>query len=318
MNLIVAFILFITGLGLTVYFAEKLVEGTVKTSLGFGISSFLVSVIFIGFDPENLVLGSVASLEGVAGIALGSVISAAMVTIALAFGITVIIVPMEFQKVPKQILFIPVAAVLLLCFLGMDGLLTRMDGLILLLAFGLSILCLLQLNKSGFDVTSAGETAKIPDKEVESDKWSSLGFLLFSLFAIIGGSTMVVRSSESIIAGLGMSDTVFGMTILALLVSIEELAKELPAALKGRPEISFGNGVGSVLAFFLFNAGIISLVKPVTVSHRVLIFYLPVCLITIVVLSLFMMNKKIPRWAGIVLIAFYIIFFLGGYLIVFE
>lgn len=49
--------LFVIGLGLVIYFAEKLVKATVGTSLGLGISTFLISVIFIGFDPENLAVG---------------------------------------------------------------------------------------------------------------------------------------------------------------------------------------------------------------------------------------------------------------------
>lgn len=76
--------LFVAGLVLVVYFAEKLVEGAVGTSLGLGISTFLVSVIFIGFDPDNLSVGAVASFEGVAGIAVGSIVGAAMVAIARA------------------------------------------------------------------------------------------------------------------------------------------------------------------------------------------------------------------------------------------
>jgi len=104
MNTALSVVIFIVGLGLVIYFAEKLVKGAVGTSLGFGISTFLVSVIFIGFDPENLALGAVASFEGVAGIALGSIIGAAMVAIALAFGITALIAPMEFGQAPKQVL----------------------------------------------------------------------------------------------------------------------------------------------------------------------------------------------------------------------
>lgn len=114
MNIFLSVLLFVAGLVLVIYFAEKLVEGAVGTSLGFGISAFLVSVIFIGFDPENLAVGAVGSFEGVAGIALGSVIGACMVAIAFAFGITALLVPLRFEEVPKQILTVPILAVLLL------------------------------------------------------------------------------------------------------------------------------------------------------------------------------------------------------------
>jgi len=314
MNTIVSIALFVVGLGLVIYFAEKLVKGAVGTSLGFGVSTFLISVIFIGFDPENLAVGAVGSFEGIAGIALGSIIGAAMVAIALAFGITALFVPMRFEQVPKQILTVPILAVLLLGILSLDGQLSRIDGAVLLLGFVLSVNYLLRLSKRGFDIKPTGEVAETLEEAEELSKWKSFGLLLLSLAAIIIGSEMLVAGSETIIVRLGLSDTVFGMTILAFLVSIEELARELPAAMKGRPEISFGNVVGSILAFFLFNAGIIALVSPVTVGTQVLRFYLPICLGTVIVVSLFMMTKKIPRWAGGILVLLYLIFIAGSYI----
>ena len=314
MNTIVSIALFVVGLGLVIYFAEKLVKGAVGTSLGFGVSTFLISVIFIGFDPENLAVGAVGSFEGIAGIALGSIIGAAMVAIALAFGITALLAPMGFERVPKQILTVPILAVLLLGILGFDGQLSRIDGTILLLGFVLSVIYLLRLSKRGLDIKPTGEVAETLEEAEELSKWKSFGLLLLSLAAVIIGSEMLVAGSETIIALLGLSDTVFGMTILAFLVSIEELARELPAAMKGRPEISFGNVVGSILAFFLFNAGIIALVSPVTVGTQVLRFYLPLCFGTVIVVSLFMMTRKIPRWAGGILVLMYLIFVVGGYI----
>lgn len=82
MFVIVAIILFTVGLGLILYCAERLVRGVVGTSIGFGQSPFLMSVVFIGFDPENLAVGAFGSLEGQGGIALGSIIGSAMVAIA--------------------------------------------------------------------------------------------------------------------------------------------------------------------------------------------------------------------------------------------
>jgi cation:H+ antiporter len=137
--------------------------------------------------------------------------------------------------------------------------------------------------------------------------------LALSLVFIIVGSELLVIGSKTIIVRLGLSDTIFGMTILAFLVSIEELARELPAALKGRPEISLGNVIGSIMAFFLFNAGIIALITPVPVDAQVLRFYLPVCLAAVVVISFFLIARSIPRSAGFILVFLYLIFVAGGY-----
>ena len=315
MNTLQSILLFILGIALVVYFAEKLVKGTVGISLGFGISTFIISVIFIGFDPENLAVGAVGSYEGASGIALGSIIGAAMVAIALAFGLTALIAPMKFEKAPKQILIIPVLAVLLLGLLGLDGQLSRIDGAVLLLGFVLSIIYLIRLSKKGLDIQPTGEVAETLEDAEKLNKWKSLGIFILSLAGVVLGSELLVRSSQSIIAKMGLSDTVFGMTILAFLISIEELARELPAAIKGRPEISYGNVIGSILAFFLFNAGIIALVKPITVDAETLKYYLPICLVTTIIVSIFMSTKKVSRVAGAVLVLLYVAFATVGFII---
>lgn len=314
MSLPASILLVLVGLGLVVYFAEKLVEGVVGTSLGFGLSAFLVSVVFLGFDPENLAVGSVASFEEVSGLALGSIVGAAMVALALAFGITALIAPMEFSRVPKRILAVPILAELLFAALAWDGTLTRWDGGILLLAFVASILGLIRLSRRGLDIEATGEVAESLEEAEEMGRFQALAWMLGSLLAVVVGSEMLVRGSETLISRWGWSDTLFGMTALALVVSFEELARELPAAWKGRPEIGFGNVLGSILAFFLFNAGIIALIRPVPVGEEVLTFYLPVCLGTTVVLSLFMITRRVSRWAGAVLVGLYALFFVGGYL----
>jgi cation:H+ antiporter len=98
-------------------------------------------------------------------------------------------------------------------------------------------------------------------------------------------------------------------------VSIEELEPELPAARQGRPDISFGNVLGSILASFLCNAGIIALVRPVPIDPVVLTFYLPMALITTAIVSGIMLTKRVPRWAGGLPIMLYLGFVIGGWLI---
>jgi cation:H+ antiporter len=67
MDIMIGLVFFGVGLGLIIFFAEQLVKGVVGTSMGFGLSTFLLSVVFIGFDPDNLAVGTVASAEGVTG-----------------------------------------------------------------------------------------------------------------------------------------------------------------------------------------------------------------------------------------------------------
>lgn len=313
METITAIALGLIGLGLILYFAERLVRGAVGTSVGFGVSPFLISVIFIGFDPENLAVGAVGSFEGVAGIAMGSIIGSAMVAIALAFGITALTVPMRFATAPGPVLAVPVLAVLLLWLLAADGGLSRVDGAVLLLGFVCSIAFLLWLGRRGIEIKPAGEVAEALEADEAGSRWKSFGLLILSVAALVVGSEMLVAGVTAVINNLGLSETAFGMTILALLISIEELARELPAAWRGRPEISFGNVVGSILAFFLFNGGCIALVRPVAVGSDILQFYLPVCFATVVVVSMMMATRRVTRWAGGFLVLLYGVFVAGGY-----
>jgi cation:H+ antiporter len=183
----------------------------------------------------------------------------------------------------------------------------------LLVGFGLALLSLLRLGRRGLEIKPSGEVGHRLDKGKIPGKWPSLGLFILSLVAVVVGSEMLVSGAQTLLMRFQISDLPFGMTILAFLVSIEELERELPAARQGRPEISFGNVLGSILTFFLCNAGIITLARPVPVERAVLTFYLPLAFITTVVVSGFMLTKRVPRWAGGLLIVLYLIFVIGGW-----
>ena len=314
MTIAAALGLCVVGLVLVIWSAERLVEGVVGTSIGLGVSTFVVSVVFVGFDPENLAVGAVGAAQGLSGIAAGSVVGAAMVAVGLAFGVTALLAPMRFAQAPRRVLAIPIAAILLFGALAFDGILSRVDGGVLLAAFVLAVLELLRLSRRGLDIRPTGEVAETLEHEGQRSLARALGLLVLSLAGLIAGSQLLVAGSERILTRFGLSDTVYGMTILALAVSVEELARELPAARRGRPEISFGNVAGSILAFFLCNAGLIALIRPVAVDPSVIRFYLPVCLTTVAFATACLAALCVPRWAGGVLIAAYVVFFVGAYL----
>lgn len=311
MSLFTGAVLFGLGLGLVLFFAERLVDSTVGVSHRLGVSTFLISVVFIGFDPENLAVGAVASYEATAGIALGTIVGAAMVALALAFGITALIVPLDFERAPRRILVLPVGAVALVTLLALDGMLSRIDGAILLVGYVGAVALLLRWERQDIHVapTEAVETEVEVDEE--AGLIGSVGWFVASLAGIVGGSELLVRGARPVVEALGWTETTFGMTLLALLVSVEEVARELPAALKGRPDISYGNVLGSALAFFGFNAGVIALVRPVPVGPVTQHFYLPVCAGTVLLIALLMWRRRVPRWGGGLLLLAYGVFVFG-------
>lgn len=314
MSIFIAIVLSAGGIFLVVFFAEQLLKGLSGTAVHFKIPAFLLSVIFLGFDPENLGVGAIGSYESFSGIATGSIIGAAMVAMALALGISALFAPLKFKDVPKRIMLIPFLSVLLFAVLILDKYLSRYDGIILLAAYCSAIIYLIQLNRKGYNIKAGGEISESLEKKNLPGKWKSAGLMIISLAAIIAGSEMLVKGSGTILQELNISGTVYGMTILALLVSSEEIARELPAALKGKSDITIGNVIGSVIAFFLFNAGVIALVSPVDIPDRVIEFFLPASIITILfVIAVMLITRGIPRWAGALLVIFYLVFALTAY-----
>jgi len=314
MSLLVGLGLFGIGLVLVLVSSERLVESTIGVSHHVGLSAFLISVVFIGFDPENLGVGAVASAEASAGIALGTIVGAAMVALALAFGVTALIVPLDFEQAPRRILVLPVGAVAVLTLLALDGRLSRGDGALLLLGYVGAIGILLRWEREGIHVAPTVAVESEVEEEAAESTVRSVAWFAGSLVGILVGSELLVRGAQPLIATLGWTETVFGMTLLALLVSVEELARELPAALKGRPDISYGNVLGSALAFFGFNAGVIALVRPVPVDPLTQHFYLPVCVGTVLLIALLMGQRRVPRWGGGLLLLAYFLFVAGPFI----
>jgi cation:H+ antiporter len=314
MTIALALALCLGGLALVVWCAERLVEAVVGSARGFGVSSFVVSVVFVGCDPENLAVGGAGAMQGLPGIALGSIAGAAMVAVALAFGLTALWVPLRFATAPRRVLAVPAAAVLLFAALASDGMLSRGDGALLLAAFLLSLGALLHFSRRGLDIRPSGELAESLERESPRSRARALIRLALALTGLVVGSELLVAGSRRLLAHWGLSETIYGMTLLALAVSVEELARELPAARRGRSEVSYGNVAGSLLAFFLCNAGLIALLRPLPVEPVVLRFYLPVCLATVAFVTACLASLRVPRWAGAVLVGAYGVFFAGAYL----
>jgi cation:H+ antiporter len=308
MGLLIDAGLFGVGLGVVVFSAERLVEGTVGVSRHLGVSAFLVGVVAIGFDAENLAIGLAASYDASAGIALGTVVGSAMVAIALAFGLTALVVPLEFEHVPRRILAVPAAAVGLLGGLALDGTLSRLDGALLLTGYGAAVAALWRWERSGIEVVPSGAAE---DESAPPGGWRAVAWVAAALVGVVVGSELLLRGARPLIDALGWTDTLFGMTLLAFLVSVEEVARELPAALRGRPDVSLSNVVGSILAFFGFNAGAIALLRPVPVGVPTRTFYLPVCGAALLLIVGLTAAGRVPRWGGALLLGLYLVFVAG-------
>lgn len=309
MDLTIDLLAGLVGLLLIVGAAERLVAAAVGTALALRMTPFVVAAVFIGFDPENLAVGASAATRGSDGIAIGTILGATMVAIALALGLTAILTPVDVEPAPWSLLALPSAAVAGFAAAVADGELGRADGALLVAAYAAAVVALVRLGRRGVTIEPHGEAAEAIEDPPTNVR--ALLLLAGSLAVLVAGSELLVGAARDLVDVAGWSETTAGLSVVALAVSIEELARELPAARRGHAELTVGNVTGSILAFVLLNAGLIALVHPIEISEDVRTVQLPIVAATVLVVLGLLRRGGLRRRAGLVLVALYAGFLLS-------
>ncbi len=146
-------------------------------------------------------------------------------------------------------------------------------------------------------------------KDSPSPKWGKQIFLtLIGLAAIIFGGNLVVNSSTEIAYALGMSETLVGLTIVAIGTSLPELVTSITAAIKKQTEIALGNIVGSNIFNILFVLGASAIIVPLQIDPKIFIDVLLMIILTVVLLVFSRSHFKIGKNEGIFLVIAYVIY----------
>ncbi len=313
MDMVFAFVLLVIGLVLLVKGADFFVEGSSTIAKFLKIPSIIIGLTIVAFGtsaPEASV-SIIASINGSNDIALGNIIGSNMFNLLGVVGISAIIMPISIknQIIVKEYPFM-LMSTLVLAFMSYDvffgnsseNILSRSDGLILLVIFGVFVYSI---------ISSALKSRKenIENTDEEKPKHSMLISILFTLgglAAIIVGGDFVVDSAEKIALAFGMSETLVGLTIVAVGTSLPELVTSVVAAKKGESDIAIGNVVGSNIFNILFILATSALITPIGVNALCLID-----LIILIVISLFaygfcISKKSVSRIEGIILTIAYI------------
>ena len=135
--------------------------------------------------------------------------------------------------------------------------------------------------------------------------WKSLLLILIGLACIVIGGQLVVENAKSIAAAFGMSETLIGLTVVALGTSLPELVTSIVAARKGEHGMAVGNVVGSNIFNLMFILGISSTIHPVAVNLAS-VTDLAILVVVSAVVFIFSLTKKINRIEGAVMVLMYI------------
>lgn len=290
----VGVIILVVGLGVVVLAADMFVDGLLAVALALGIAPFVLSVALSGFETENLAAGIAANAKGLPGAAAGTFLGG--VTF-LAFGVPGLgglIAPIRVELPIRFAVWTALAPLPLFAF-AVDGHLSRLEGGVLVVW---SVVALVGLARSGRDLLVA-------EDEDEQVRWPGLR-LVAGLALLTGGGWLIGQGLRTTVRRLGVSATLLGNTALAAAVEAEELARFAVPARRGRPEIGLGNIAGTVVHFAALNAGIIALVKPLTLDTDTTRFYLPVGAASPAILALVLVvRKRLGRIEGAALTGLY-------------
>lgn len=311
---LIALVLFLVGVVLVIVSVEAFIESVAESALALGVSGFFLTVILAGTDIENAVLGLAAVIEGLSGLALGTVFGEALFVLGAAVGLAGCITPFEMTVVRSYLLCM-LGAPVLLFVLAFDGTLSQFDGVALTLAYlpFLGIVYAIERNQRTRYLSVEGRALEDESSAIDGtsslraryDKWYQLGVVLLCVLGMTVGSELAVSGAGELLGVLGVTGLAFGATIMSVIASLEELFLTLEPVRQGRPHLGVGNVVGSVLFFVTANAGVIALVRPIDTSGTVLTVHWPFFLATLVLVTVMFSRGRVSRADGVILLGLY-------------
>lgn len=294
------YILLIIGFVLLIKGADFFVDGASSIAGKLKVPSLIIglTVVSMGTSMPEAAVSVSASLSGDNAISLGNVIGSNIFNLLMVVGISAIIAPVVSDRdilkrdMPVNIIITGVLFAVLL-----DGNLSRIDAVILLLLFAAYMFILI---RSALKNRDESEAPKVYS-------WAkSLIFVVVGLAAIIGGGQLVVNSAKTIAINLGMGETLVGLTVVAIGTSLPELVTSVVAARKGDSGIAMGNAVGSCIFNILFILGLAGVIKPMAADSA---FYIDTGILIGVsaIMWLFAFTKKkTGRLEGAVCVLIYV------------
>ncbi len=301
------YLLLAVGLVLLVAGGEGFVRGSVAIARRFGMSSLLIGLTLVGFGTSlpELVTSLQAAFDGAPGIAVGNVVGSNIANILLILGITALIYPVVVDKAVLRrdggVLVLASLAGLTIVLIGTLG---RLAGVVL-------VIMLIAYIVYSYIVDRRAQANAAYDQEIEQTGGDqplpiSILFVIGGLALTIIGARLLVSSAVEIATALGVSETIIGLTVVAIGTSLPELVTSSIAAIRRHTDLALGNIIGSNIFNVLFILGATALVHPIPVPEEIVRLDIWVMLgATALLLGFSYTQRQIVRWEGGALLAAY-------------
>jgi cation:H+ antiporter len=303
----------LAGLGLLILLlaGDALVKGAVNLSLRLGVPALIVSLTIVAFGTSapELLISIQAVLEDAPGIALGNVVGSNTANILLVLGVPALLATMHTSECNSRKTFNQmIAASILFIGLAYRGVFDWLAGLVLLGGLGYM---LFDAFRDARAHRKADAACPEPEEEPEGADpdmpvWRVALYLVLGLIGLPLGAGLLVENATIIARTYGVSDTVIGLTLVAIGTSLPELATTVMAALRRQADVALGNVIGSNMFNLLAIIGVASLVGPIEVDPNFLTFDLWVMLgASLLLIPFVFLGRDITRLWGVGLTALY-------------
>lgn len=304
----------LSGLGLMILLlaGDALVRGAVNLSLRLGVPALIVSLTIVAFGtsaPELLIAIS-AVKDNAPGIALGNVVGSNTANILLVLGIPALLATLHTSECNsrKTFLFMIAASVVFIA-LAFRGVFTVATGLILLAMLGIVLADAFREARAHQKAGEADDLEAIEEADPDMPYWRVALYLILGLVGLPIGAHLLVENASLIAQTYGVSDTVIGLTLVAVGTSLPELATTVMAALRRQADVALGNVIGSNMFNLLAIVGIATFFGKIPVDPAFLEFDLWVMLASSLLLIPFVFFKvDITRGWGLALTALYAVY----------
>lgn len=308
------YIILVVSLVGIVYGADFLVAGAVSIARKYKVSDFVIgaAIVGVGTSMPELVVSFIGALQGNADVAIGNVVGSNIFNVLGILGLTAVLSPIAVNK--ENIKFelpvcIGVSCLLALLvfnfFSGGVHVIGRVDGLILLLCFGLFMWYSFyrdRRNKSRISVEQKEDV-----KEEKSPLWVAILKVVGGLALLIVSCDLFVDNAVSIAKSLGVNDAFISLTLIACGTSLPELAASLAAALKKNTQLALGNIIGSNIFNITWILGLSSQVMPLNTSGITAVDYC-VMIAAAIIPMVVGIKGKIGRAAGTAMFIGFIVY----------
>lgn len=302
LSTVLPYVLLVVGFALLIKGADLFVDGSSSIAKHMKVPSVIVglTIVAMGTSAPEASVSITAALAGNSDISLGNIVGSNIFNFLIVIGVSALIFPIVSHKdIIKRDLWWNLGVTVLLLVLMLDNKIGRIDGVILLLGMALYLFVVIRNALKNRTEETKEELLSVP---------KSIIFMVIGLAAIICGGNFVVENASIIAKSLGLSDTLIGLTIVAIGTSLPELVTSVTAAKKKEAGIALGNAVGSNIFNILFILGASSVLTPINVAPELFIDTIILIAVGIMIFLFAWTGKKTNRTEGIVCSLLYILY----------